>query len=115
MTPEELGLYIAAVGAAAIAAIEVARRVMAALKDLKKDLAENTAETKNGHEARQKMIDELATLRNETMSLRAKQARLESIEAAMLLLEEGRAFRDALDKHYGWRVAKSISLEETHV
>jgi hypothetical protein len=114
MTPEELGLYIAAVGAAAIAAIEVARRVIIAFKDLKKDIAENTAETKNGHATKAQLVDELVALRNETMSLRAKQARLESIEAAMLLLPEGRTFRDALDKHYGWRVAKSISLEELH-
>lgn len=102
-----ISVVLVAVGTLAQKTIQFAGTILTALKELKKDLAENTEETKNGHAAKQKLAEEIAHLRGQVMKAEIKAARADSLETAMKLSPEGRAFLAVLEKNYGWRVAET--------
>lgn len=102
---EQVQPYVLTLIAGAITA------AVAYLERLRRDLAENTRETKGAKEAaengtalKERLAEEALFWRKEAMRAQIKSRRGEAIEEAMKLSPEGRAFLAVLEKNYGWRV-----------
>jgi hypothetical protein len=102
-----LGTFLAAVGA-----YLKARTTEKKIDTTEKKIDENTAETKNGHAVKEKMLEETAYWRTRALKLEVKADRADSLESAMQILPEGRAFRAALERQYGWRNLETTNHEQ---